>query len=472
MTGTAPRLKPSEIRLARSAGLLVPDATKASFFGSMFSWFPTVRFGRESFWPISGNSKPPVNAAQGESGIIVTPASAMTLSAVWACVWLNARTMASMPLELKRYAANGAGKLELDDPLYEVLRWRPNAKMTAYEFWVAMWAGVLLWGTGYAYKQRIGARIVGLDPLRPEFMTVYQKESGEVRYRYDDPRAPDDFAADDVFVLRERTLDGISGASVVEFARNSMSVARSGELAASRTFKKGLNASGFLKVDKFLKKAQREEFQASIEEFAGDGPKSGGTMVLEGGVGYQQLSMKPLDAELLASRQFSVEDVCRWFSTPPILIGHASAGQTMWGSGVEQIFSGWLRLSLRGYVEAAQQAVRASLIRPADRAELYAEYDLDQLLAPDSQARSTLYSTQVQNGLKTRNEIREKEGDPAMEGGDQLTIQSNLMSLAQLDSQNSTGGGTQAAQKLRDALLEFMDAGESSRRNPVNEVKP
>lgn len=458
MTKIVPRLTAGEVRQAQRAGYLTAPGHARSIFGSMFSWFPSQRFGRATFWNTGGASKPPINAAESQTGQIVTPASALTLSAVWSCVWLLARTMASLPLDLKRYSLNGVSKLEIGDPLYDVLRWKPNGRMTAFNFWVAMWASVLLWGGGYARKRMNGGKVIALDFLLPEFITVYQDETTKrLRFRYDDPRDPQDFSADEIFHLFERTLDGLTGCSVIEFARNSLGLAQSGETAASKTFKKGLNASGFVSVAQFLKKDQRETFRDSIDEFTGEGPKAGGTMVLEGGTTYHQLSMKPLDAELLASRQFSVEDVCRWFNVPPILIGHSSQGQTMWGSGIEQIFAGWTRLSLRPYVTACTQAVRAGLIPSPDRAELFAEYDLDDLLAADSQARATLYSSLVQNGINTRNEVRDREGLSRVEGGDTLTVQSNLVPLDQLGNQTDAAGGAGAAgQKLRNALLEFL----------------
>lgn len=461
MTLIAPRLTAAEVRQVQRAGYLVnPRHARSSIFGSMFSWFPSARFGRATFWAMSGNSKPPVNAVESNAGQIVTPATALTVSAFWACVWLNARTLASLPLELKRYAANGAkGVDETMDPLFDVLRWKPNANMTSYNFWTAMWASEMVWGAGFARKRINGGKVIALDFLLPQYMTVYQeKRNAPLRFRYDDPLDPQDFSADEIFYLYTRSLDGLTGCSVIEFARHSLGVALAGELAASKTFRKGLNASGFIKVEKFLKPEQREEFRTSIDEFTGDGPKAGGTMVLEGGTAYTQLSMKPLDAELLASRQFSVEDVCRWLNTPPVLIGHSSQGQTMWGSGIEQIFAGWTRLSLRPYTTTCTQTVRLSLIPPAERNELYAEYDLDDLLAADSQARAQLYSTLSQNGIKTRNELRAKEGDGPMEGGDVLTVQSNLMPLDQLGKAD-TGGtptGNAAAQKLRNALLELL----------------
>lgn len=451
------RLSRAEWREAKQAGYpVIPVNRKGSIFGSMLSWMEGVRSNGFPFFTSSGEAKAPVNRSSSNTGQIVSPASALTLSTAWACVWLNARVMASLPLELIRYQGAKGTPAETD-PLYTVLRWQPSRDVDSFNFWCAMWAAEQLWGIGPARKIMNGGKVVALDFLLPQFLTTYLTDAGQLRYRYDHPRKPLDLSADDVFRVQSRTLDGYTGASVIEYGRHSFGLAQSGELAASQTFKKGLNASGFIKTDKFLKEDQRDQFRESVEEFAGEGEKAGGIMVLEGGSDFTQLSMKPLDAELLSSRQFSVEDICRWFNVPPILVGHASAGQTMWGSGVEQILGGWLRLGLRPFITASTQAIRSQLIAPADRLTLMAEYDLEDLLAPDSAARAQLYSTLSQNGIKTRNELREREGDGPMPGGDVLTVQSNLVPLDQLAKLATGGGGAGGpAQKLRDALLELL----------------
>jgi phage portal protein BeeE len=179
-----PRLSASELRQVRRAGMFVPGQRR-SIFGSMFSWFPSVRFGRPTFWPTGANAKPPVNAAESSSGQIVTPATALTISAFWACVWLNSRVLASLPLDLKRYAGGGAkGELETGDPLYDVLRWRPNQNMTAMAFWTAMWASEMVWGAGFARKRYNGGKVIALEFLLPQYMTPYQeKTNGPLRFR-------------------------------------------------------------------------------------------------------------------------------------------------------------------------------------------------------------------------------------------------------------------------------------------------
>ncbi len=471
MTTLPPRLSSAELRQARAAGYTMPSRAKA-VFGSMFSWFPTVRFGRATYWPMGGNAKPPVNAAPSDSGQVVTPANALTLSAFWACVWLNARTLATLPLYLTRYNERGKGIHEIGDPLFDVLRFKPNAQMTAVNFWTFLWANEQLWGAGYAEKIMNGGKVIALEPLLSEFMTPFLTDKGLLRYQYDEPKNPREFRADQIFRVMTRTLDGITGCSVIEFARHSLGLAVSGEQAAGNTFKNGLQAGGFIKVDKFLKKEQRDEFRGEIADFTGvRGKKRGGLMVLEGGTDFKELTIKPQDAELLLSRQFSVEDVCRWTNTPPILIGHSAQGQTMWGSGIEQIFSGWLRLGLRPSLEVCRQEVRSSLIPSGDRRTVYAEYDLDELLAADSQARANLYSTYAQNGVMTRNEMREKEGLPSADGGDVLTVQSNLVPLDQL-GKALAGGNTPAAEQLRNALLNFLDVAKPAPASKTEDLKP
>lgn len=455
------RFSGRELQQARSAGLVRPARLK-QFFGSMWSWFPTVSTGTfRTFWRVGANSKPPVNAAESDAGLIVTPQTALTLSAVWACVWLISKTLATLPLELKRYGPDGAGVLEEDNPLFEVLRWQANSRMTAVRFWTFMWASMLLWGTGYAVKIYDNeGRIIALEPLLPQYITPYLTVKGELRFADDSPTAPErvrdkGWAASEIFRLMDKTLDGLTGCSVIEYARHSMGLAQAAESAAGHTFRNGLQAGGFLEVDKFLKPTQRDEFRAEISNFSGStGTKRGGIMVLEGGVKFSELTMKPMDAQLLSSRQFSVEDIARWFNISPMLIGHSSS-VSVWGSGLEQVFGALNRLTLRPLMVVAQQEIRHSLVPLIDRRELYAEYDLDELLAADSAARSAFYSQMAQNGVLTRNEIREKEGRGKKAGGDVLTVQSNLIPLSRMEASASDPVAA-AAEQVRNALRHFL----------------
>jgi HK97 family phage portal protein len=155
-------------------------------------------------------------------------------------------------------------------------------------------------------------------------------------------------------------------------------------------------------------------------------------MPLPPGFDFKALGLSPEDAQLLETRGFHVEEICRWFGVFPILIGHAGAGQTMWGSGVEQINLAWLTLYLGRELRRIEQAICKQLLTPAERVSLYVRHNVDDLLRADSVGRAALYSSAGQNGWMDRNEIRAKENRPPRPGGDQLTVQSNLVPLEKL----------------------------------------
>lgn len=435
----------------RSAISRVTHSKTAEFFNSLFDFGAGSLAG--GFYPVAagGQAKPPINAARADTGRVITPNGALSIAAAWACIWLISDTISTLPFVLNRRTGPTYGTPEINNPLYSVLAYSPNKDMSPSDFWQFMLASDLLWGNGYAYITRNAVGdVINLDPIRPEYMVPYRQyiEGTEpkryaIRYRYYSPLESMDFSAAEIFHLKGKTMDGLVGLSPIQYARNSMGIAIAGEEATSDVFRNGLRSGGFIKSDKWLKKENREQFQNSLQEFTTGGSRAGSFFTLEGGLSFEPLTMNPQDVQLLASRQYAVEDICRWFGVPPVLIGHAAAGVTAWGSGIEQLLLGWLSLNLRPYVRRIEDTIGRCLLLPAERPSLYASIDTDDLLGADSAARSALYSSFGQNGIKTRNEMRAQEGLPPMPGGDSLTVQSNLVPLDKLEEM----GGQQTQQQ-------------------------
>jgi HK97 family phage portal protein len=399
---------------------------------------------RNGFYPVQlgGMASPPINIARTATGDFVTPKRSLELSSVWACTWLIADTIATLPFILnQRQGNNRWGKPAFDDPLYTVLGGRPNTFMTSVEYWQFMVASKLLWGNGYSLITTNGlGDPITLSTLLPQYMVPYKTlNTGELRYKYfpsglstNDPMM--DYSASQILHLKDRTLDGMTGLSRIEFARNSLGIARAGEIATSDVYRNGMRTNGFLSSDKTLKKDQREQLREALQKFKAGGEDSGSFMVLEAGLKFDSLTIPPQDVELLSARQFSVEDICRWFGVPPVLIGHAGSGVSMWGSGIEQLLLGFISLTLRPHIRNIEQCVDQNLVPIKKRSNFYLTIDTDDLTGADSAARSALYSSAGQNGWMTRNEIRAKEDLPPMAGGDALTVQSNLIPLDKIET--------------------------------------
>jgi HK97 family phage portal protein len=389
-----------------------------------------------------------------DSGEPVTPETAMKLSAWWSCTRLIAETIATLPCGVYQKDAKGDPQALPEHFLSGLLRDRPNDWQTPVEWWEGRVAPLCSDGNSYAEKMMIGDRLVALDPLKVENCAPFrdQQDGWRLKYKITDRGKTYTLTADKVFHIRGFGQDEIVGLSPVANASRSLGAALAADRAAASMYGKGLRAPGFWTPPVDMTKEQREQFVKNyVAPAEGSTNESSGRVVMPPGFEWKNFSITPKDAELLMSRGFSVEDVCRWMGVPPILIGHSSQGQTMWGSGVEQIILGWLVLGLRAYLKRIEAAVNARLMPIADRGKgIYFEFNFEGLLRADSAGRAALMSTLAQNGLRTRNELRKLDNMPGLPGGDDLTVQSNLVPVGKLGEQQQT------AQVVRNSLRNWL----------------
>lgn len=294
-----------------------------------------------------------------------------------------------------------------------------------------MVAAVLLWGNGYAEILRAGKRILAIEPLLPQYVTPFRNDRGLLMYHYSDGKRTVDFASTDILHIKGMSLDGLVGLSPLAYARQSLGRALATEEAAGNTFKNGLAKRPVFKIERVLTKDQRDNFRTTLEAFQG-AANAGKPFLLEGGMSVESLTMSPEDAEMLATRGFSVEDICRWFyRTPPQLIGHTSKASS-WASSLENTNLGFLTYGLRPLLTGVEQSINRSLFAVEQRKEFFSKFRLDALMRADSAGRAALYASGSQNGWLLRDEIRELEDRDPIPGGDIPTVQSNLLPLNQI----------------------------------------
>lgn len=375
------------------------------------------------------------------AGKTVGPTEAMSLSTVWACTRLISGTISSLPLMVYRDRGDSGRALAKDHPVYALLHDSPNADQTALDFWQFVNVSLELWGNAFARIERgTGGKIVALTPIRPEVVQARRMPDGSIRYRYPDAGQAVEVGQDEMFHVRGFGGAPLGGLSTLAFGRHSFGLAMATDEAAGQVYKNGLRPSGVLstKDSATLKKEQRDDlYKYVVEPFAGD--NNGRPLVLEAGLEWRAIQVNATDAQMIESRQFSVEDCCRWFGVPPHMIGH-TAGNTHLGSSIEQQTLGWLMFGLRERLKRIEQAVMKQLLTAAERLTITVEFNLEGLLRADSAGRASFYAAMVQNGIMTRNEVRRLENLPPIEGGDDLTIQSNMIPVAKLGEITSTGG--------------------------------
>ena len=377
-----------------------------------------------------------------EAGVEITPKAVMQLDAAWSCVRLISETIATLPLGMNERTS--AGKRPAPQHrLHFVIHDQPNADSTASIFWEAMVAAMLLRGAGRAEKLYVGTQIVGLSFLDPNKLVCNRDQLGRKRWYYPRPNGElREIPESRIWTIPGFTLDGVNGVSVISYGAKVFGTAIAADKAAAQTFKNGLLQTIYYKMTNFLKPGQREEFKKNL---AGS-IERGEAPLLEGGTDAGTLGIKPSDAQLLESRAFSVEAICRWFRVPPWMVGHTEKS-TSWGTGIEQQMIGFLTFTLGPWLRRIEQAISKDLLIPAERARYYPKFAVEGLLRADSAGRAAFYAAMVNNGILTRDEVRELEDREPMGGNAAvLTVQSAMTTL---DALGTATDANQARASIR-----------------------
>ncbi len=385
------------------------------------------------------------------SGKVVTADKAMQLSAVWACVRLLSESISTLPIKIYKSESDGSRSLAKDHPIYRLLCKQPNFEMTPSRFMLMVVASLCLRGNSFIEKKYIGSKLVALEPLLPQNMTVKRSEqTGMLEYKYTDPlgQKTRTIPTNKIMHIRGFGMDGICGMIPVKIGRDVIGAALSVEESAAKIFENGLQSSGFLSSELPLNDEQRERIRSYLLSFVGS-KNAGKMMVLEGGMKYNNVTMNPEAAQMLESRTFSIEEICRWFRVPPFMVGHMDK-QSSWASSVEGMNMQFLTNTLRPLLVNIEQEISRCLLNGDD--DYYAEFSVEGLLRADSEGRSAYYTTALQNGWMSRNDVRRLENLPPIEGGDIYTVQLNLTPLDQLGKEASSN----EAEKLKAQITNWL----------------
>ena len=369
------------------------------------------------------------------AGQTINDTTILKLSTVWACSRLVAETIATLPLGLFEKTSKGR-QTASSLTLYNIIHNKPNADSVASVFWESMVAAMLLRGNAFAEKLMIGNRLVGLVFLNPCYLTLNADINGNVRYLYTEKGKQREIPESKIFHIPGFSTNGKWGLSVIQYGAGVFGSALAADTAANSTFEKGLAPTVAFTLDRVIKPEQREDFRTTIAAISG-AINAGKSPVLEAGMDAKTIGINPKDAQLLESRSFSVEEICRWFRVPPHMVGHTE-NSTSWGTGIEQQMIGFLQFTLRPWLTRIEQHINSDLLTPVEQMRYYAEFNIEGLLRGDSTARKEFYSSALQNGWMNRNQVAAMENQPALPGGDIYTVQSNLIPLDQLGKQGVT----------------------------------
>ena len=373
------------------------------------------------------------------SGKPVNERTAMTATAVYACVRILAEAVAQLPLHVYEYREDGGKELVHGHPLYHILHDEPNPEMISFVFRETLMSHLLIWGNAYAQIIRNGAgRVLGLYPLLPDKVEVERDEHGRLYYIY--TRSSDEnpnFKGNGQYVLKQDDVlhipglgfDGLIGYSPIAMAKNAVGMTLACEEYGASFFANGANPGGVLEHPGVLKDPSKvRESWNSVYRGTGNAHK---IAVLEEGMKYQQIGIPPEEAQFLETRKFQVNEIARLYRIPPHMVGDLEKSSF---SNIEQQSLEFVKYTLEPWVIRWEQSIQRTLLSTHEKARYFVKFNLEGLLRGDYQSRMNGYATARQNGWMSANDIRELENldrIPTEEGGDLYLINGNMLPLHQ-----------------------------------------
>jgi len=341
-----------------------------------------------------------------DSGIRITPETAIQSTCVLACCRILAETVSGLPIHVYRRQPDGGDEIAKEIPLYKVLTFRPNDWQTKQEFFEQMMMTLTLWGNSYT-RIRSGqyGSVSQLDNLHPSRMDVERLENGRLRYSYTDPETGrlERYTQDQIMHVRwTPEQDGIKGMVPVEIAREAIGLARACEQHAARFWANSARPGVVLQTDGTLTAEAAERLRDNWERIHKVSDRSSRTAVLTGGIKATELGMSNEASQFQSSREFQCSEIARVYRCPQHLI------QGTPGGDLEVQGQEFVTYTLMPWLNRIESAISRSLIYNDD--EYYAKFDVKGLLRANSNQRASYYSTMIGLGIFSINDCRKAEG--------------------------------------------------------------
>jgi HK97 family phage portal protein len=364
-------------------------------------------------------------ARGASSGVRVTSENALQSTTVLACIRVLAETVASLPLHLFRNLPAG-GRERSPGWLDSLLSVSPNGWQTSFEWLETCMIHLGLYGACYSEIVEGNAGVIKeLIPLHPSRMKTEMIENGRLRFTYTEPNGGKTvYNQDQIFRVLWMSSDGVTGSVPVQLGKEAIGLARACELHGSRYFGNGARPGVVLETDSNMAVEAAERLRENWERLHRGPDKSSKTAVLTGGLKAHELGMSNTESQFLDARRFQVEEVCRLYRCPPHMIQDLTRSTF---SNIEQQSIDFVQYSILPWLRRFEKAFARDLI---PQPELYfAAFDVSYLMRGDSAARSAYFTSMIDRGIMSINEVRSKENLNPIKGGDSHYFPLNMTTV-------------------------------------------
>jgi HK97 family phage portal protein len=371
-----------------------------------------------------------VNYSPGSSGMIysmfgtttvVTEEQAMKIPSVVACVELITGSIAQLPIYL--YKENDKGEVEKvpNDRRVFLLNNEPNQFLNGYNFKKRLAKDYLFYGTSYTKKETERNNILELHPfdMRHVQVTKYlidgYKYEADIRLMTignDGKRKQYPFHPHELIMILKDSEDGITSTGVLEAGADILQLALNESEYTSNILKNGALPIGVVQTMNRLSETALKRLRAGWESLYSGSRNSGKTVVLEEGLDYKPISLKPNDLQLIDGRRITVAEICRLFNVPESMV---NSDANKYASN-EQNNLHFLQYTLSPVITAIEAGLDKALLLESEKEDgYYFRFDTSEVLRTTEKERMESAAEGLKNGFFSVNETRAKFDKPKLE---------------------------------------------------------
>ena len=336
------------------------------------------------------------------SGVNLNNDTVFQVNAVFSAVSLISDTISTLPVDA--YYRDGDTRF----PLRPKPTWvdKPDIDSTREAFYSAVITSLLLDGNAFIRVFSNGrGEIVNLVVLNPQTVKINRNGLGRIQFAIEGEDKA--LSPDELVHIPDVVRPGeVRGVSRVKALKENFGLALALEKFASTFFGQGTNLGGVIEFPGNLTQEQASDLAAGFDNRHKGWRRGHKTGVLSGGATFKPTQIDPQQSQALEARHMAVEDIARAFNVPPHLL--ALPGTNSYAS-VEQTNLAWVTHGLRPILTKIEGAISPLLSRYPNGDGAYIKFNLDGLLRADIQSRMSAYSTGLQSGFLTINDVRKLE---------------------------------------------------------------
>jgi HK97 family phage portal protein len=360
------------------------------------------------------------NDVSGDSNINIKGNNALKLNAVWGCLRVIGETFASVPYnEFKKIDDKTRDKTN-DTGLYDILHNQPNDEMTPFSFKEMSTYQINLGGDFVARKEytRYG-ELRGLYPFEWQTVDIDREKDSPNRLRYNVSKngsaEKQIYYRSDVLHIPGPSLNGITGMSPIQYASESIKLGMTLERVGNRAFKNGTFPSGGFEHPGELKEEAYKRLKSDLDSQWSGENNFGKPILLEDGLKFNPFKISLADMQILESRRFTTEEICRIYRVPPHLVSDL---QRSTNNNIEQQSLEFIMYTMLPWFKRYEDGINCQLLTKEQRKQgYYIEANVSALLRGDQKSMAEAFASGRQWGWLSVNDIRRLLNMNPIEGG-------------------------------------------------------